>query len=72
MQDYLEGRGYRITRSIDAPPESKPKRTHIVTAETPGGAIIDYGANDDEQIFFFDSECSDHPSMNDDVSAVTP
>ncbi|MEB7503249.1 hypothetical protein [Arthrobacter koreensis] len=72
MQAFLEERGYRITRSIDAPPESKPKRTHLVTAESPGGALIDYGANDEEQLFFFESECSDHPSMEGDVSAETP
>lgn len=72
MQAYFEERGYRITRSIDAPPESKPKRTHVVTAQTPAGALIDYGANDEEQLFFFDSECSDHPSMDGEVSAETP
>jgi len=72
MQAFLEERGYRITRSIDAPPESEPKRAHLVTAETPGGALIDYGANDQEQLFLFDSECSDHPTMDGEVSAETP
>ncbi|WP_312182117.1 hypothetical protein [Arthrobacter sp.] len=71
MQAYLEEQGFRITRSIDPPENSKPKRTFVVSAERPDGASINYGANDSEQLLGLRSECSDHPSLAGEVGAET-
>ncbi|MCC3297761.1 hypothetical protein LOC59_08540 [Arthrobacter sp. zg-Y916] len=72
MQAYLEEQGFRITRSIDPPESSNPKRTFIVSAESPDGAMIDYGANSSEQLLGLRSECSDHPSLTGEVGPETP
>lgn len=70
MLAYLEDKDYEVARVID-PPAEMDKRTWIVTATRTDGALIDYGANDAEQLLSLQSECSGHPSMQGRVSAET-
>ncbi|MCC9174450.1 hypothetical protein [Arthrobacter sp. zg-Y179] len=71
MKEYMKSQGYAVTRSIDPPAGVGPKRTYLVSAELPDGSIINYGANDEEQLLDLASECSDHPSLEGEVNART-
>ncbi|MER1996030.1 MAG: hypothetical protein ABTA24_05970 [Arthrobacter sp.] len=70
MLTHLEDEGYEVARVID-PPEGMDKRTWIVTATRGDGALVDYGANNAEQLLSLQSECSGHPTMQGEVSAET-
>ena len=71
MREYLEENGFEVTKSMDPPPGNEPKNTYEVAGRRTDGAIVDYGANNAEQILNLRSQCSAHPSMKDEVSAET-
>ena len=74
MQTYLEGledQGYALSRSSDPAPGREPKNTYVAGTRRADGAYVDFGANDAEQRLHFGSECSAHPSLEDEVSAQT-
>lgn len=71
MKEYMEAQGYVVTRNIDPPAGVGPKRTYLVSAELADGAVINYGANDTEQLLDLAGECSDHPSLDGEVSTQT-
>ncbi|MCC9204547.1 hypothetical protein [Arthrobacter sp. zg-Y769] len=71
MRAYLQDHGYELTRSMDPPAGNEPKNTYIVTGKRADGAFIDYGANDAEQLLTLRSQCSAHPTLQDEVSAQT-
>ncbi len=72
MREYLEENGFEVTKSMDPPPGNEPKNTYEVAGRRTDGAIVDYGANNAEQVLNLRSQCSAHPSMKDEVSAETP
>lgn len=74
MQTYLEAleeQGYVLSRSMDIAAESEPKNTYLVATRRADGAYVDFSANDTQQRLQFGSECSAHPSLDDEVSAQT-
>ena len=70
MRTYLEGSGFTLRSVIDAP-AGESTLPYSVAAAREDGALVVYAANGIGAFLTLESECSDHPSLENDVSAET-
>lgn len=72
MRRHFEGRGMTVVSAFDPQPHEPPHATWAVTAQGKDGSVIEFSANSTGQGLLVYSECSSHPSMQDEVSPITP
>lgn len=71
MRTYLEGSGFTLRSVIDAPEGGDSNLPYTVAAAGQDGELIVYSANRLGEFLSLESECSDHPSLEQDVGAET-
>lgn len=72
MRRYFEDEGMTIIAEFEPEPGAPPQATWTVTAEGKDGAVIKFWANALGRTLKVTSECSTHPSMQEEVSPATP
>lgn len=71
MRDYLKASGFTLTSMIDPSDGTESDMPYSVGARGPKDELIVYSASRVLAGFTFESECSDHPSLEREVSAAT-
>lgn len=72
MRRYFEDEGMTIIAAFEPEPGDPPQATWTVTAEGKDGAVIKFWANSLGRTLKVTSECSTHPSMQEEVSPAAP
>ncbi|MGW9404801.1 hypothetical protein ACWGQ2_12660 [Arthrobacter sp. NPDC055585] len=71
MRTYLEASGFTLRSVIDPPDGKESNLPYSVAAAGEDGSLIVYAANGVGAFLNLESECSSHPSLEHEVSAVT-
>ena len=72
MRRHFEDRGMTVVSAFDPQPHERPDAPWTVTARGQNGSLIDFSANSTTQGLVVYSECSRHPSMQEEVSPASP
>ncbi|KPN18435.1 hypothetical protein [Arthrobacter sp. Edens01] len=71
MRDYLVASGFTLTSMIDPSEGDESDMPYSVGAKGQEGELIVYSASPVLAFLTLESECSDHPSLEHEVSAAT-
>lgn len=72
MRRHFEDQGMTVVSAFDPQPDEPSHAPWTVIAQSGDGSLIEFSANSKGQGLLVSSECSSHPSMQDEVSPNTP